>query len=272
MIQEPTQTPTIPTTPSPPPSIYFGGCGYGLPYYIGVYRAMRDRWGPDFPDMTTFCGDGVGSLMAVGITMRYTPESMKQVYMDLGKDVFGSPEAFEEKCLIPFLHRYPQALEKVNDKCLLGTGRFFSQHVWRTHWDNEAELLQDLRNAMHIPVLFKRVQNDCGKMDYHEIVDGTYSLSGRELPHGNNTLCIGCDSTFDIPVHIPLSQQLFLQRGSAFQELYDKGYRAFSQWDGVLNAKATQKQPNFLALVVLWLLKLLELLIEFAEFYKEIVL
>lgn len=272
MIQEPISTQTLPSLPPPPPSIYFGGCGYGFPYYIGVYQAMMDRWGPDFPDNTIVCGDGVGSLMAIGITLKHTLESMKQVYLDLGKDVFESPGAFEQLCLLPFLHRNPETLEKVNDKCLLGTGKFFSQHVWRTHWETQIDLLQDLRNAMHIPVLFKRIQNDCGKLDYHEIVDGTYSLSGRELPHGNDTLCIGCDSTFDISVHIPLSQQLFFQRGSAFQELYDKGYHAFSQWEGVLNAKATQKQPNFLALVVLWLLKLLELMIEFAEFYREIVL
>lgn len=62
------------------PSIYFGGCSFGGVFYIGVYKRMWELWGPEYFENTLIGGDSVGSIFAIAIGLRKSPEYLLEMY------------------------------------------------------------------------------------------------------------------------------------------------------------------------------------------------
>ena len=52
---------------------------------VGVYKAMVDKWGPDFYKSTLICGGSAGAITAVAISLGKTPEVLAQLYTYVAK-------------------------------------------------------------------------------------------------------------------------------------------------------------------------------------------
>jgi len=226
-------------SPDIPPSIYFGGCAFGSIFYIGVYKAMLEKWGPDFMDKTIICGDSVGVIFAIGITRKFTPEDIEKMYYDNGVaspyGIFkGGIKALEEHALKKLLANFEEPLlyEKLNGKILIGGSKFFINHIWTSHWNNNEELYSCIKNSFHIPLLVDSNK----KINGCHIIDGAFSFSGMDLPHGNESLYVGMNNPCaEIGMNITFSQQLFPSSGQANDYMIKKGYDAFMKWDATSN-------------------------------------
>ncbi len=69
-----------------PPSIYWGGCGFGSAFYIGVHRAMVERWGSDFHKHTMSTGGSAGSMMAIQVCLGKSTEDIASMYQQVAKE------------------------------------------------------------------------------------------------------------------------------------------------------------------------------------------
>ena len=64
----------------PYPSLYFGGCCFGAAFYVGVYKALYELYGPDFMQDMKISGGSAGTIFAIGIALRKSPEYMDNLY------------------------------------------------------------------------------------------------------------------------------------------------------------------------------------------------
>lgn len=113
------------------------------------------------------------------------------------------------------------------------------------------------------------------------------------MPHGDETLYVGIDPHAEITriftykemvrsksiliiigcfvwpsplfsvtqFHFFIMIQFFPALGEDYLEMVKTGYNSMMQWDGKFKMKVGHRRPNYEALYVLWLLKVLEILI-----------
>lgn len=250
-----------------PKSIYFGGCCWGASFYVGVYRAMWKRWGPDFRHKCLITGDSAGSVFAVGIALGRTPDQMCELYrtmseMCAGGNFLGAVGGFMDTHLRGMLQEYPNAYRELEGKLRFGVTVFPFTHVWHDRWDSNEHLLQECRCSYHMPIY-------CGRPPmsmYGYVVDGAYGFAGHDTPHGDETLFIGIDPHAEITREFTNEQMFYPALGDDYTAIVQSGYDAFMNWKGHRLRKVGSRTPNHQALYVLWVLKLVEILIDMLEY------
>jgi hypothetical protein len=96
-----------------------------------------------------------------------------------------------------------------------------------------------------------------------EVLDGAYSFWGDEFPHGNQTLFVGVTQT-SAEINCDLTYwETAIPNLETFNSLLKKGYCAFNDWDGEYKEKVNGRQPNHVAVVILWMGKYLQMLYTF---------
>ena len=129
-----------------PPSMYFGGCCFGAAFYVGVHRAMVEKWGKDFYQKTVIGGGSAGTIFAVGLALGKSPEYMDNLYSDIARRAqkYGPiyyASVFMTTGLEEMLADDPLAYKKLEGRCCFGTTSFFSRHRWHLSFESNSDLL-----------------------------------------------------------------------------------------------------------------------------------
>eukprot|EP01039_Chlorochromonas_danica_P008683 gene8683-9566_t len=219
-----------------PPSIYFGGCSFGAGFYVGVYMAMVEKWGPGFHKKVLWSGGSAGTVFAVGLALGKDVEEMNHLYKTVadrsnrhGAVYYAS--IFMEEATRELLSD-PLAYKLLEGHCCIGTTAFFDKHRWHNNFGLKGTL----------------------------VVDGAYGFAGEDLPHGDHTLFVGIDPHAEITRTFANDEMMYPPVGEAYEEMVRSGYLAFKQWDGRMLRKVGRRRPNYPALYVLWVLKVFEFL------------
>ena len=129
-----------------PPSIYFGGCCFGAAFYIGVHKAMVEKWGKDFYKHCLIGGGSAGTIFAVGLALGKSPEYMDKLYSKVAIQAkkFGPiyyASVFMTSGLEEMLAEDPTAYKKLEGRCCFGTTSFFSRHRWHLSFESNDDLI-----------------------------------------------------------------------------------------------------------------------------------
>ena len=245
----------------PPPSIYFGGSAFGCAFYIGVHRAMAERWGRDYYKKIHITGDSAGSVMATCMALGYSDDDISRVYLRMAQTArrggvfYNRAEAARVGLVEEVFKRVPKAFSLVRSRLSIGITVYPFGHVWKTHWSSNEDLLDTILASMHIPLY---TPNENPYFLGNKCVDGACSMHGEALVHGDRTLFVGFSPFAEISSHLSLIQLLQPHVGDDFHELVDEGYRSFLAWDGQLKKKVGLWHPNYSILMVMWLCRSLE--------------
>lgn len=253
----------------PPKSVYFGGCCWGAAFYVGVYKAMVEKWGDDFRHKTLITGDSAGSIFALGIALGRTPEQMDTLYRNMSAKshsdgVIGKCSIWIEEYLLELFRTLPEDThKKLEGKLRFGTTLFPFEHQWHESWDSNEHLLSELRLSYHVPIYCSRsktIQNGV------HVVDGAYGFAGHDLPHHDETLFVGIDPHAEITRHFTLLEMFWPAVGEKYDAIVDSGYQEMMKWDGKHKVKLGSRVANRPALYVLWFLKIFEIIADLFEY------
>mmetsp|Transcript_33349 Transcript_33349/g.33969 ORF Transcript_33349/g.33969 Transcript_33349/m.33969 type:complete len:400 (+) Transcript_33349:126-1325(+) len=252
----------------PPKSIYFGGSAWGCAFYVGVFKAMEERWGKGFHKKTLITGDSSGALMAVGISLGFSADEMGKIYESLAKNasargVFGKMGTLAESCLEFLLGTDPAAYKNLSGMYAVGTTKFPFNHQWHWNWESNRDLAECIIGSLHIPLYCERPSHVQGSI----VVDGAYSMSGADLIHGDNTLYVGIDPHAEVGRSLRNDQMLFPLYDEEYRQVVDSGYLAMKNWDGRMNLKVGRRVPNYPVLLMMWPCRVLQLLIDMIHFF-----
>jgi hypothetical protein len=199
----------------PPPSIYFGGCGFGCAFFIGAHKAMVERWGPNFNKRTVIAGGSAGAVMAIQVALGRTNEQMHAMYKWTSAEAAKRGPIMEAStCLMEAVQNIlddvaPMVASKAlsNNNCFVSVTNFPFSHQFFNRWDSDEDLVHCLTASCHIPLYSHR-----GQLAYSSVVDGAYGFSGVSLHelHANDTLFVGIDPTADVGRSLTYTQMVSL--------------------------------------------------------------
>lgn len=253
-----------------PPSIYFGGCANGLIFYIGIYKAMIEKWGIDFAKKTKIYGDSASVIMVLGITRQFTPEKLYNLYYN---NSINSPiglisgiNILEDSVLTKLLDDFkdPDLYKELNNKMYIGGSRFFAKHFWTCNWNSNEELYNCIIESLNIPILSysKNKRNNY-------VIDGAYVFSGDNLPDGDSTLYIAGYPFSDIYIPMTHNELFFPHLHEKMDNSFQRGYEAFMNWDGKYKKKVGKRKPNYGIQFFLWILYIIESIFDFMYCFGE---
>jgi hypothetical protein len=249
-----------------PPSIYIGGAGCGAAFFIGAIHAIKEKWGEDVHNKTMFCGDSVGSILALQLAIGYSSKDIELISRNIFRKMRTEPHFFYGNDY--WLNKYIDYLmDKHNDlhitvkgKFKCGTTRFPFNHQWHDKWENNNELSLCLKASTNIPIYCSK----CEKINDYEVIDGAYGFNGNHFPHGNETLFIGANQpSAEISHNITRSEMIYPDNHLIFNDLFKKGYDAFHKWDGIKKEKVKSRKTNYFALIVCWFCKGLQIFYQY---------
>jgi len=220
---------------------------------VGVHKAMVEMWGPDYYKNMIVCGDSGGAVISVAIALGQSPEALYQQYLQFShlvheKGTINKVNLHLEDTLRELLDKHPNAYKEIEGRCQIGCTQFFSQHMWRTKWDDNDDLLQSILYSCKIPLYFKRRRHQP-----HYYVDGAYSISGTDFPHGDETLFIRVDDhKAEIVKDFSFPDVFFPILGDEYELHVQDGYQMMLSWDGIFKKKVNVKRPVCFVLFWLW--------------------
>ena len=222
---------------------------------------MRHEWGPEFLEHISIGGDSVGAIFAIGLGLKYTPEEMDIFYRRTSE--YGIIHGPHKACVIleDVIREMlvdPNAYKILKGRIFLGTTEFLSRHRWHLSWNSNEDLIECIKGSFHIPFYCQRNK----PLKNINVLDGAYSFSGTDLPHGNNSLFIGIDPHAEITRTFTNSEMFFPPDSKTFEEMKLSGSEAFRLWltHKKMIIKVGNRHPNYQALYVLWILKAIDLI------------
>ncbi len=247
-----------------PKSIYFGGGAFGSAFYSGVYKAMVQKWGPNFFENCIFLGDSAGSVWAMGIALGRSPEVLDKLFRAFcmkthTNGTFGKVNLFMEESIRQIIGDDETAYKRLDNRCFIGTTSFFDKHTWTHSFENNEHLICTLLHSCRIPLYFGK-----NEMLNQIKIDGADSLCFKDLPHGNLTLFIKPDDpTADITCSTIGAETLLPIIGDCYDEIFRKGENSMLSWNGTYIKKDTRQNPHYGVIFVLWSMYAVESAISF---------
>eukprot|EP01035_Chromulina_nebulosa_P020021 gene20021-25997_t len=181
-----------------PKSIHFGAVAWGCGFYVGVHRAMEEKWGMDFHSkLISVHGDSAGVFFALGIALGKSSEYMNHLYKTLSlrahnEGIHKNTDIIND-ALDGMLHD-KEAYNIVSNRLSIGVTEFPLHHVRYTKWSDNNELRDCLHGSMYLPLYCSLIQPVSGQY----VIDGGFSFAGEYLHHGNESLFIGIDPNAEI--------------------------------------------------------------------------
>ena len=148
---------------------------------VGVYNAMREKWGSDFYKKMLHSGGSAGTVFAVALALGKSPEYMNHLYSRVAINTrkysipiyYGS--YFLEVALHDLIMSDPFAYKKLEGRCCFGTTSFFATHRWHVSWESNDDLIACIQASYNIPIYCKR----CVGIKDVVVVDGAYGFAGK---------------------------------------------------------------------------------------------
>ena len=154
---------------------------------------------------TLICGDSGGSIFAVGVSLGYDTEELYAMYMRICTNTRNSQHSFYDPGSkvgasvflskeLWWLLSEPTAFQTLNGNCMVGTTFYENKHVWHKEWRDNIEVFHSVMGSCHIPIYCAPNKRVLGR----HVVDGAFSVSGFDLPHGDETLFVGITKNADV--------------------------------------------------------------------------
>lgn len=246
-----------------PISIHYGALAWGSGFYVGVHKALEERWGGDFSRLLeSVHGDSAGVLFALGIALGKSAEYMDKLYRSLSKEAHavGMNIVWENSRVInaalDLMLDDENAFEKVQNRLSIGVTEFPLKHVRYSQYKSNEELRRLAHASMYLPLYCEPV----GLVNGRWVVDGGFSFTGGHLSHGNETLFVGIDAAAEISGAMSLKEMAFPMVDHRYEAAVEMGFNALMKWDGVMKDKIKHRKINWGGLVM-WPLMILSMII-----------
>lgn len=206
-------------------SLFISGAGWGTGYYIGVYKALKEKIGSElFSETTKFGGYSSGSLLCLSIILKIDPDFMITCLEEINSLAFNkkitTAQGFE-LLLIKVFNFLPEDISFLNNRLYIWYTRFPRKEIMVCEWKSKNHLKKCLYYSSSIPfyINYKMKQN-------HIYTDGGFSLKYYKFSKNTITINIGGDDTYDIfsPDYHNTSFFHPLEK-SVFNDIYIEGYK-----------------------------------------------
>ena len=265
-----------------PPSIYFGNTGCGAAFTIGVIHAMKKYWGDDFQQKTLLCGDNTGAILAMQLAMGQSSHHIEMVArsifrrMRLDSRIFSGQNFWLNQYIDHVMSTKTELYKEFNEKGVskyqcgttslsLGTTFMGFSHQWHKTWIDNTELGNCLKGSTNIP-LFCDFFSEL--VEGRVVLDGSCSFSGKDLPHGNDTLFVGMNVEEAGDISYEMSYYRICVPGdqTEFNFLFKEGVKAFEKWTIIptkRKKKVLKMQPNYTMVILCWMGKYIQFFYEY---------
>lgn len=205
-------------------SLFISGSAWGAVYYIGVYKALKEKIGSAlFSETTKFGGYSSGSLLCLSIILKIDPDLMitwlEEVnFLSLNKKI-TTAQSFE-LLLLKVFKFLPEDISFLNNRLHIWYTRFPRKEIMVCEWKTKKHLKKCLYYSSSIPLFInhKMIKN-------HIYTDGGFSLKYYKFSKNTITIGIGFDNTFDIfSENYVNTHFLHPLKKPFFKDIYIEGY------------------------------------------------
>ena len=256
-----------------PPSIYFGNTGCGAAFTIGVIHAMKEYWGDDLQQKTLLCGDNIGAILAMQLAMGQSSHHIEMVArsilrrMRLDPRIFSGQNYWLNQYIDHVMSTKTELFKEFNvkGKYQCGTTSANFSHQWHSTWSDNIELGNCLKGSTNIPLFCDFFPS---LVEGKVVLDGSCSIAGKDLPHGNDTLFIGInvkEEAGDISYEMSYYRICVPGDQTEFNFLFKEGVKAFEKWtiSPERKNKVFTLQPNYTMIILCWMGKYIQFFYEY---------
>jgi hypothetical protein len=163
----------------------------------------------------------------------------------------------------------PNTYKNIEGRLGLAVTHFPFTHTRHWSWHSNDELMECIIASCHMPIYCEALASFKGRI----VVDGAYSVSGHDFVHGDETLFVGIDPHAEITRHLTQTQMIYPpQNDEEYYALSKTGYEAMMNWDGKMKQKVGKRFPNYPMIVVMWPLRIMQSIWDFAKYYVSLII
>ena len=251
-----------------PKNIHFGGGAWACVNYIGIAKRLYEKWdevkkeNPEFYkgemcDYVRFSGDSAGSVIACGLALGLSIETMKISYIDISKRgrtmgvLWGKISKHHDKMLDVLLYHHKNTLELLHKRGFnFGVTKFFGGYDRREKWTNLDHLRESLHCGFYVPFYCEYRANG---------LDGGFSNCENNMKRYN--LSVGIGKGWTIAINPSILEIVFPPTDDVIEEKISNGYDSMISWEKHRNVHQKMKsfgKPFFLLIYVLKLLHFIQ--------------
>lgn len=234
--------------------IYFSGAGFSCAFYIGVVKALQEKFPNEIPIISA---DSAGALVGLAYAFNIPWNKIRELYLiELRKQAkrgnkiwFGKVSDDHDSIISKTLKEGDFKKIQYNDKFRVGITKFFMKYQIITNWNNEDELREHIHRSMGIPLIVKTKFS----MD----VDG--ALSTNQL----YDLTIGTSGDNDISFYQSWYQKITPPTEKEVETLIDLGYILTMKYDFTKKEKHLPViQYQTPKIIFFWFLKIISIFLK----------
>ena len=223
------------TTPS---HIFFSGTSWGCDFYIGVYRALQQKYGLDSLSKCKFAGNSAGALIALCAAAGLDWTIMEKVYLKCLHDavdngVFQKMSIYHNDALDAVLNDDEEIYKKLNKKLFVGITCFVNEYELISEWRNNHELRACVHASMHIPYYCSHIERVSVHGSWRRAIDGGF---GSEVYRFNASSLVvaALSDKGDITPNPKLKRfkDCYSPNLEKYHKMHENGYQRMMEWDG----------------------------------------
>jgi len=231
--------------------IYFSGAGFSCAFYIGVVKALQERFPNEIPIVSA---DSAGALVGLSYAFNIPWYETRDIYLQEiqtqenrnNEIFFGKVSNDHDDVISRLLEKGDFKKIQLNDRFRIGLTKPFMKYQVITNWKNEREIREYAHRSMTIPFVVKT--------RYSLDLDG--AISNDQM----YDLTIGTTGENDISIYQSMSQKLTPPTKKEVDEMIESGYLLTMNYDF---SKRKKHLPfiryKIMKLIVLWILKFISM-------------
>uniref|UniRef100_A0A6C0IVI5 PNPLA domain-containing protein n=1 Tax=viral metagenome TaxID=1070528 RepID=A0A6C0IVI5_9ZZZZ len=234
-----------------PDSFFFCAGGWGASFYIGVVKAIYERWGKEYCSKCKYGGNSAGSIIALAMALNYDFNYIETLWLKIinksQNDIFLRNVSGYQNEIIDGLLKKDDYL-KLNGRLFIGVTNFKSKYTIISHWNNNNELKKTLFGSMYIPFYSKKIKikkkpvlDGAFSRNYHKINDRTLIISVSKYAGGH----ILSEPNFTLK-ELSISPKLV-----DYYKYRDRGYNSLLNWNQKYKELPVKKYKD-VHLNILW--------------------
>lgn len=255
-----------------PKKVHFGGGAWAIVNFVGVAKRLYEKWEEvkkenpeiykgELCDYTRFSGDSAGAVIACGLALGLSIETMKKSYIDMAKRgriegvLWGKITKHHDKMLDDLLSQRKNTLELLHKREFhFGITKFFGKYHCCKKWRNLDHLRECLHSGFYLPFYCEYKTGIC--------LDGGFSNNNERMKTYNLTIGIG--EAWDISINPELMEIIFPPPSVTIDQKIVEGYNDTIIWEknydaGVLSCTKSDGMKPYgkMLFVFIYLLKFL---------------
>eukprot|EP01084_Bolivina_argentea_P058025 105954_1 len=219
-----------------PTHVFFAGGSWGCAFYIGVYKALQEKYGLNVLSKWKFAGNSAGAFIATFAVLGFDWTNVESLYLDCLNQasehgVFGKASIYHNLIMDKIFKA--DAVTKLNNKLFIGVTHFIDEYELISQWTNNDEVRDCIHASMHIPYYCTHINKIQTKKGYSRCIDGSL---GKEFHRFNKTTLVvtATDNSGDISSEPPLMflKDCYEPNLEKYYKMRDNGYYVMNKWNG----------------------------------------